>query len=121
MTDEDPDPLTGMGRGSRTRKEVDYTDSLTEKEWLKVRTWYFFASLFNDEIFYPHILLQAIDDTIDDFSGDDEEVSKPAKKTRKKTKRRGSMSEDDDDDEGGSYSKKKKKKTTKKTKSNRRS
>ena len=25
-----------MGRGSRTRKEVDYTDSLTEREWLKV-------------------------------------------------------------------------------------
>lgn len=25
-----------MGRGSRQRKEVDYTDSLTEKEWLKV-------------------------------------------------------------------------------------
>ena len=24
------------GRGSRQRKEVDYTDSLTEKEWLKV-------------------------------------------------------------------------------------
>lgn len=27
---------TQMGRGSRQRKEVDYTDSLTEKEWLKV-------------------------------------------------------------------------------------
>lgn len=25
-----------MGRGNRQRKEVDYTDSLTEKEWLKV-------------------------------------------------------------------------------------
>lgn len=25
-----------LGRGSRQRKEVDYTDSLTEKEWLKV-------------------------------------------------------------------------------------
>lgn len=24
-----------LGRGSRQRKEVDYTDSLTEKEWLK--------------------------------------------------------------------------------------
>lgn len=24
------------GRGSRARKEVDYSDSLTEKEWLKV-------------------------------------------------------------------------------------
>lgn len=26
-----------LGRGSRQRKEVDYGDSLTEKEWLKVR------------------------------------------------------------------------------------
>lgn len=26
-----------LERGSRKRKEVDYTDSLTEKEWLKVR------------------------------------------------------------------------------------
>jgi hypothetical protein len=25
-----------FGRGTRQRKEVDYTDSLTEKEWLKV-------------------------------------------------------------------------------------
>lgn len=25
-----------MGRGTRQRKEVDYTDSLTEKEWMKV-------------------------------------------------------------------------------------
>lgn len=25
-----------MGRGSRARKEVDYTDGLTEKEWLNV-------------------------------------------------------------------------------------
>lgn len=25
-----------MGRGSRTRKEIDYSDSMTEKEWLKV-------------------------------------------------------------------------------------
>lgn len=26
-----------FGRGSRQRKEVDYSDSLTEKQWLKVR------------------------------------------------------------------------------------
>ena len=25
-----------FGRGSRTRKEVDYSDTLTEKEWLRV-------------------------------------------------------------------------------------
>ena len=27
-----------FGRGSRQRKDVDYGDSLTEKEWLRVRT-----------------------------------------------------------------------------------
>lgn len=31
---DDPDAL--LGRGTRQRKEVDYADSLTEKEWLKV-------------------------------------------------------------------------------------
>lgn len=31
---EDPEAI--MGRGTRHRKEVDYTDSLTEKEWMKV-------------------------------------------------------------------------------------
>lgn len=30
-----------LGRGTRQRKEVDYTDSLTEKEWLKVRRFFF--------------------------------------------------------------------------------
>lgn len=29
-----------LGRGTRQRKEVDYTDSLTEKEWLKVGITY---------------------------------------------------------------------------------
>lgn len=31
---DDPEAL--LGRGTRQRKEVDYADSLTEKEWLKV-------------------------------------------------------------------------------------
>lgn len=31
--DQEDDSI--LGRGSRQRKEVDYTDSLTEKEWLK--------------------------------------------------------------------------------------
>ena len=30
------DSLEIFGRGTRQRKEVDYSDSLTEKEWLKV-------------------------------------------------------------------------------------
>lgn len=33
---DDTDYEEKFGRGSRQRKEVDYTDSLTEKEWLKV-------------------------------------------------------------------------------------
>ncbi|XP_054270051.1 transcription activator BRG1-like isoform X2 [Macrosteles quadrilineatus] len=64
------EPEVQMGRGSRQRKEVDYTDSLTEKEWLK-----------------------AIDDGIEDYEEDDEEETK--KKTRKRRRRAG----DDDDDE----------------------
>ena len=32
----DQETLDLWGRGTRQRKEVDYSDSLTEKEWLKV-------------------------------------------------------------------------------------
>jgi SWI/SNF-related matrix-associated actin-dependent regulator of chromatin subfamily A member 2/4 len=32
----DQETLDLLGRGTRQRKEVDYSDSLTEKEWLKV-------------------------------------------------------------------------------------
>jgi SWI/SNF-related matrix-associated actin-dependent regulator of chromatin subfamily A protein 2/4 len=32
----DQETLDLFGRGTRQRKEVDYSDSLTEKEWLKV-------------------------------------------------------------------------------------
>ncbi|XP_073979169.1 ATP-dependent helicase brm-like isoform X2 [Rhodnius prolixus] len=58
-----------MGRGNRQRKEVDYTDSLTEKEWLK-----------------------AIDEGIDDYEEEEEEEIKVRKRRRR---RKG----DDDDDE----------------------
>ncbi|KAL1457886.1 hypothetical protein WDU94_008068 [Cyamophila willieti] len=70
-----------MGRGSRQRKQVDYTDSLTEKEWLK-----------------------AIDDGVefeDEEAEEEEEV-----RSRKKSKRR---KRTDDDDEEPSTSKKRKK------------
>jgi SWI/SNF-related matrix-associated actin-dependent regulator of chromatin subfamily A member 2/4 len=33
----DQETLDVFGRGTRQRKEVDYSDSLTEKEWLRVR------------------------------------------------------------------------------------
>ncbi|XP_014258775.1 ATP-dependent helicase brm isoform X2 [Cimex lectularius] len=59
-----------MGRGNRQRKEVDYTDSLTEKEWLK-----------------------AIDEGLEEY--DDEEEEEIKVKKRGKRKRRC----DDDDDE----------------------
>ncbi|XP_057327436.1 ATP-dependent helicase brm-like isoform X2 [Microplitis mediator] len=52
-----------LGRGSRQRKEVDYTDSLTEKEWLK-----------------------AIDDDGVEFD-DEEEDDKKKKKPRKRRKK----------------------------------
>ena len=44
-TYEEPDDSL-LGRGSRARKEVDYTDSLTEKEWLKVILKSYFNRVF---------------------------------------------------------------------------
>ncbi|PNF17190.1 ATP-dependent helicase brm [Cryptotermes secundus] len=67
--DEEVEKWTGeeeeeryYGRGSRQRKEVDYTDSLTEKEWLK-----------------------AIDDGIEE---EEEEERKPARKKFRKRRRK---------------------------------
>lgn len=40
---DDPEAL--LGRGTRQRKEVDYADSLTEKEWLKVRIIFLLGKL----------------------------------------------------------------------------
>ncbi|KAJ8969543.1 hypothetical protein NQ314_001695 [Rhamnusium bicolor] len=68
-----------LGRGSRQRKEVDYTDSLTEKEWLK-----------------------AIDET-GDYEEDEEEEEKAKKKKGRKRRRRG----DDSDSEVGTSSRRK--------------
>ncbi|XP_025159333.1 ATP-dependent helicase brm [Harpegnathos saltator] len=59
--EEDKDRF--LGRGSRQRKEVDYTDSLTEKEWLK-----------------------AIDDDGAEYE-EEEEDDKKKKKTRKRKKK----------------------------------
>ena len=57
--EEDEDKF--LGRGSRQRKEVDYTDSLTEKEWLK-----------------------AIDDDGVDYEEEDDKKKKKTRKRRKK-------------------------------------
>lgn len=46
---DDPEAL--LGRGTRQRKEVDYADSLTEKEWLKVIYVHFFLINFLYVIF----------------------------------------------------------------------
>lgn len=59
--EEDKDRF--LGRGSRQRKEVDYSDSLTEKEWLK-----------------------AIDDDGAEYE-EEEEDDKKKKKTRKRKKK----------------------------------
>ncbi|KAG5880735.1 hypothetical protein JTB14_009145 [Gonioctena quinquepunctata] len=74
---DDPEAL--LGRGTRQRKEVDYADSLTEKEWLK-----------------------AIDE--DGDYEDDEEEEKEVKKKRGRKKRK----RDDSDEESSSTSRKKK-------------
>ncbi|XP_059047532.1 ATP-dependent helicase brm isoform X2 [Achroia grisella] len=75
-----------LGRGSRQRKEVDYTDSLTEKEWLK-----------------------AIDDEFEDEEeeeDDDEVLDKRRKKGRKRRR-----NQDESDEEEVPCSSKKKSKT----------
>lgn len=51
-----------FGRGSRQRKEVDYSDSLTEKQWLKVRRdkdrtcmgSYLVASIYLSLVYFIH-------------------------------------------------------------------
>ncbi|XP_072935099.1 ATP-dependent helicase brm isoform X2 [Epargyreus clarus] len=74
-----------LGRGSRQRKEVDYRDSLTEKEWLKAI----------DEEF---------DEDEEEEDDDDEVLDKRRKKGRKRRRQ-----EDSDEDEMPSSSKKKSK------------
>ncbi|KAL1500939.1 hypothetical protein ABEB36_006354 [Hypothenemus hampei] len=71
---EDPEVI--MGRGTRQRKEVDYTDSLTEKEWMK-----------------------AIDESEEEVEDEEEE---PRKKRRGKRRKK----DDSDSDAGPSARKK---------------
>ncbi|XP_050674085.1 ATP-dependent helicase brm isoform X2 [Leptidea sinapis] len=73
-----------LGRGSRQRKEVDYTDSLTEKEWLK-----------------------AIDDEFEEEEEDDDD--EVLDKKRKKGRKRRRNQEDSEEEETPSSSKKKSK------------
>lgn len=61
-----------LGRGSRQRKEVDYTDSLTEKEWLKA---------------------------IDDGADFDEELEEEEREKKRKGRKRKNRREDSDDEE----------------------
>lgn len=65
-----------QGRGARLRKEVDYTDSLTEKEWLKV--------IDGEEDF--------------DDNPDDEDDRDKKKKSRKRRNRKENNSDDSDGD-----------------------
>lgn len=60
-----------LGRGSRQRKEVDYTDSLTEKEWLKA---------------------------IDDGADFDEELEEEEREKKRKGRKRKSRKDDSDDE-----------------------
>lgn len=41
-----------FGRGSRCRRDVDYSDALTEKQWLRVKYYLFLYMIFSfSEIF----------------------------------------------------------------------
>ncbi|XP_046976606.1 ATP-dependent helicase brm isoform X2 [Vanessa cardui] len=75
-----------LGRGSRQRKEVDYTDSLTEKEWLK-----------------------AIDEEFEEEEEEDDDDEVLDKKRKRGRKRR--RNQDDSDEDEVPCSSKKKSKT----------
>ncbi|CAH1967289.1 unnamed protein product [Acanthoscelides obtectus] len=79
-----------LGRGTRQRKEVDYADSLTEKEWLKVRE---VTMDFNE-------FSLAIDED-GDYDDDEEEEKEVKKKRGRKKRKRG----DDSDDDGSTVRK----------------
>jgi SWI/SNF-related matrix-associated actin-dependent regulator of chromatin subfamily A member 2/4 len=82
---------TILGRGSRQRKEVDYTDSLTEKEWMK-----------------------AIDDTAD-YDEDLEEEDRD-KKRRSRKRKSGRPESDEEENSAPTLMKRKKGTTDRKTK-----
>uniref|UniRef100_A0A336MSI2 CSON006075 protein n=1 Tax=Culicoides sonorensis TaxID=179676 RepID=A0A336MSI2_CULSO len=71
-----------LGRGSRQRKEVDYTDSLTEKEWLKA---------------------------IDDGADFDEELEEEEREKKRKSRKKRKTEESDDESVLSSIVKKRKK------------
>ncbi|XP_047514277.1 ATP-dependent helicase brm [Pieris napi] len=74
-----------LGRGSRQRKEVDYSDSLTEKEWLK-----------------------AIDEEFEDDEEEDDDDEVLDKKKKKGRKRRRNQEESDEEEAPSSTKKKSK-------------
>lgn len=68
---EDDEEQAILGRGSRQRKEVDYTDSLTEKEFLKV---------------------------IDDGAEFEDELEEEEREKKRKSRKRKSRKDDSDDE-----------------------
>uniref|UniRef100_A0A8C9ZW23 SWI/SNF related BAF chromatin remodeling complex subunit ATPase 2 n=1 Tax=Sander lucioperca TaxID=283035 RepID=A0A8C9ZW23_SANLU len=96
-----------FGRGSRCRRDVDYSDTLTEKQWLRVKSegrqiFIFKVKLIEDQFclcsgFSP---LQAIED------GNLEEMEEEIRLKKRKRKRRQDKDSSSRDD-GGSKAKKK--------------
>ena len=81
----DQETLDLVGRGTRQRKEVDYSDSLTDKEWLRVREEGCQWSLRHAIGF-----LQAIEDGT---------LGSTEQEKKRRRKRRGAQADMDDDDE----------------------
>lgn len=44
-----------FGRGSRCRRDVDYSDALTEKQWLRVTSIHMLHILFKKTFIYPNL------------------------------------------------------------------
>eukprot|EP00095_Tigriopus_kingsejongensis_P009239 maker-scaffold495_size155559-snap-gene-0.32 protein:Tk09239 transcript:maker-scaffold495_size155559-snap-gene-0.32-mRNA-1 annotation:"homeotic gene" len=86
--DEEEEEEIVYGRGSRAKKETNYNDQLSDKEWLKV--------------------IGAEDEEFDDDDEDDEEIKKPGKRVKRKKR------EDEEvEDEFANQNRKKKKSSAK--------
>ncbi len=69
-----------FGKGSRQRKQVDYSETLTEKQWLKVSASHMIVCSSHMTLMGCHMIMQAIED------GTLEEVEEATKQKRRKRK-----------------------------------
>ncbi|XP_017301972.1 ATP-dependent helicase brm isoform X3 [Diaphorina citri] len=104
-----------MGRGSRQRKQVDYTDSLTDQEWLKAIEDDGADDYEEEEEEVKPVTKKrgsgkkGKKSYVEETAPEDEEEEKPVKKRRRRKKVQ--ISDEDEDEEDESPKKKKRKST----------